>query len=566
MKPLHNLALLALLLATGRLATAQPPAAVPPDGAFTESVDVRVVNVDVHVTDRDGRPVAGLRREDFEVFEDGRPVEVVNFSEVAEPAPPPAMASESPAPAAPAPAEAAAAPHPPLYLAVYIDNANLRPASRNRVLSQLQAFLISQVGPQDRLMLVTNDLGLHVRRPFSAGTSGLEAELKEVARLAAPGELREIGTRRLLSRIHEDGCRDDVVEEVRAYTRDAYNQDALGLSNLQGFVESLAELDARKAVLYVSDGLPLYAGDEVLRVLAQVCGGSGPANSIVGGFNDLSSRLRRLTTAANASRVTFYTLEARGLRNFTSSTVEYAQSIITPEMDFATRANLQDGLYNLADETGGRAVLEANDLLPDLRRIATELRSYYSLGYAPRHPVDGRIHDIRVEVKREHLRVRHRSSYREASLEDRLRGRVLAALLHGEEENPLDVEVEAGVPEKQAKNLWLVPIRLRMPTGRLTLLPKGDSYEGKLRIVVGAQDAAGHSAPVLQVAVPLRVPTAAMAGLARKPFVYDLKLEMRSGEQTLAIGVYDEVARSGSFLVRGVRVDKGGARLDPAVR
>ena len=566
-----------LLLAVALLSSTFPAVAqsvsqqpaVPTEGSFTESVDVRVVNVDVYVTDRSGQPVPGLRREDFEVFEDGKPVEIVNFSEIGELSPPAVKAELPPSsedPAAPAPPEPVAAARPPLYLAVYIDNANLRPASRNRVLSQLQEFLSAQVGPEDRLMLVTNDLGLHVRRPFSAGTAGLEAELKKVSRLAAPGELHEIATRRLLARIHEDGCSDDVVAEVRAYASDAYNQATLDFSNLQTFVESLAGLDARKAVLYVSDSLPLYAGDEVLRLLKEVCGGMGPANSIVGGFNDLSSRLRRLTTAANASRVTFYTLEARGLRNFTSSTVEYAQSFVTPEMDFATRANLQDGLFNLADETGGRAVLDTNDLRPDLTRIATELRSYYSLGYTPRQRGDGRVHDIKVRVKREHLQVRHRSSYREASLEDRLRGRLMAALLHGSEENPLNLSVEVGAAEKQGKNRWLVPVRLRMPADRLTLLPQGDVYEGKLWIVVGSRDAEGRTTPVRQVAVPLRVPGAEMAATARKPFVYELKLEMRSGEQTLAVGVQDEIARTGSFLVRGIRVDKAGARLDPAVR
>jgi VWFA-related protein len=429
------------------------------------------------------------------------------------------------------------------------------------VLSQLRELLATQIGPEDRLMLVTNDLGVRVRRPFSAGTADLEEDLKKISRLAAPGALQDMATRRILGRINEDGCRDDVIAEARAHAQGAYNEAALTLSNLQAFVESLAGLDARKAVLYVSDGLPVLAGDEVLRMLKDVC---GDATSRIG--LDLSHRLRSLTTAANAGRVTFYTLEARGLRNFTSSTVEYAQSFITPEMDFATTANLQDGLFNLADETGGRAVLDTNDLAPDLTRIAAELHSYYSLGYTPRHPGDGRVHDIRVEVKRDHLRVRHRSTYREASLEDRLRGRLMAALLHGAEENPLAVTMEVGPAEKQAKNRWLVPVRLRMPTDRLTLLPQGDVYEGQLRIVVGGRDAEGRTMPVRQVSVPLRVPGAEMAATARKPFVYELKLEMRSGEQTLAVGVQDEIARSGSFLVRGVRVDKGGVRLDPAAR
>jgi len=44
-----------------------------------EKIDVSVVNVDVTVTDRAGNPVRGLTRDDFEVFEDGRPQPITNF-------------------------------------------------------------------------------------------------------------------------------------------------------------------------------------------------------------------------------------------------------------------------------------------------------------------------------------------------------------------------------------------------------------------------------------------------------------------------------------------------------
>src|SRR5689334_8108116 len=51
---------------------------------FFESIDVNVVNVEVYVTDRDGKRVQGLTRDDFQVLEDGKPVEITNFYAVSE--------------------------------------------------------------------------------------------------------------------------------------------------------------------------------------------------------------------------------------------------------------------------------------------------------------------------------------------------------------------------------------------------------------------------------------------------------------------------------------------------
>src|SRR5215203_626141 len=59
--------------------SAQAP---PPQDQFGEAVDVNVVNVDVYVTDKNGRPVTGLRKEEFELREDGKRVEITNFEAV----------------------------------------------------------------------------------------------------------------------------------------------------------------------------------------------------------------------------------------------------------------------------------------------------------------------------------------------------------------------------------------------------------------------------------------------------------------------------------------------------
>src|SRR5260370_41920407 len=47
---------------------------------LTAHVDVNVVNVDVTVTDRSGKPIMDLTRDDFQIFEDGKPMNVTNFS------------------------------------------------------------------------------------------------------------------------------------------------------------------------------------------------------------------------------------------------------------------------------------------------------------------------------------------------------------------------------------------------------------------------------------------------------------------------------------------------------
>jgi len=93
---------LPVLAASGPALFAQAPP--PPPPSFGEVMEVNVVNIEVYVTDRDGKRVTGLRKEDFEVLEDGKPVGITNFSAVARPVP---TVSGRAAPAAP---QAVAAP------------------------------------------------------------------------------------------------------------------------------------------------------------------------------------------------------------------------------------------------------------------------------------------------------------------------------------------------------------------------------------------------------------------------------------------------------------------------
>ncbi len=94
----------------------------------------------------------------------------------------------------------------------------------------------------------------------------------------------------------------------------------------------------------------------------------------------------------------------------------------------------QQVLYQLADGTGGFVILNTNDLLGGLERIAKDQNQYYLLGYKPAVSADGSCHTLKVKVERGGTTVRARSGYCNSKPVDLLAG------------NPIekDLETRAG--------------------------------------------------------------------------------------------------------------------------
>ncbi len=74
-----------------------------------------------------------------------------------------------------------------LRLVVYIDNFNLRPFNRNRVMRELRAFLGQKLSRDDQIMLVTYDRELHVRRPFTSDPGLIASALNDLEKISAQG-------------------------------------------------------------------------------------------------------------------------------------------------------------------------------------------------------------------------------------------------------------------------------------------------------------------------------------------------------------------------------------------
>jgi VWFA-related protein len=572
------------------LAAQTPPAA----SSFGGLVEVNVVNVDVYVTDRDGSRVTGLKKEDFALFEDGKPVEITNFTAVA--GPPAGVPSQGTAAEAP---EVAAAPLPAatpdtwLNLAVLVDNRHLRPENRTRALEQIRQFLARTLRRNDRVMLATYDLDLTVRQTFTEDAAALGAALRQMETLASFGLQADQSRRsalRTMFALHElEPCSYDMVKPVEGYAEETRAEARLTIEALKVLVNSLAGIPGRKAVLYVSDGVPVTPGEELFQVVFELCGGGAATSGLPGAAPGRESRLgdypqypaqqalldaqkysvakqfEDLADHANANRVTLYTLQASGLRNGSAEAdMEPGERVLQlMTVQQVQRTNLQSSLTAMAADTGGRAMIDANDFLPDLGRMHDDFTNYYSLGYSPAHAGDGRQHRLEVKVKKAGLRVRYRQSFRDKPLIERTVDRMLAALLHGIEDNPLEVAVEIGGITRGPAGRYAVPVRLKVPLHKLGILNEQGSYRGSLRLLVATSNPQGGTSPVRQVAVPIQIPRQKVLRIMGQFYLYTLTLEMPPGEQRIAVAVRDEIAATTSYLSRAVNVGTTAAVAKP---
>lgn len=531
-------------------------------GQFFETLDVNVVNVEVFVTDKKGNRVRGLKREDFELREDGRPVKITNFyaveggKVVLRAGAPAASAADGAATLEPLASPEAIPEDQRLHLIVYIDNFNLKVFDRNRVFVSIREFLRTQLSPLDRVMLVTYDRELHVRRPFTSDPMTIASALFEIEKISAMGNSAERERQEILREILDADDPTFALVRARTYAESQFNDLSFSIDAIKQVVTTLAGLPGRKAILYVASGLPLVAGEDVFHAIQDKWASETSALMEARNF-DASRRFQEILAQANANRVTFYTIDAGGLRTPTSISAENARPGATAFVDSVYFANIQGSLQMMAEKTGGRAIYNTNDPSKGLSAMAEDFRDFYSIGYMPSHSGDGKYHRIEVRTRRKDLVVRHREGYRDKSTESRMSDGVLSALHFDLESNPLGIQIEPVRTERRSDGNFLVSIDVRIPIGKVLLVPQGQGSEGRVRLFLAAMDPQGGISEVQQVPVPIRVGKGQEEEAKKKFWVYNLQLLMRPGPQRLAVGARDDLAAATSFAVRTIQVGTG---------
>lgn len=553
--------LVALLTAApaGAAGAAQGPAP-PPAGGFDDSVQVNVVNVDVYVTDRRGEPVTGLTADHFEIFEDGRPVAVSNFYPVEDGLPvgePPAAddgAAGAAAPAAEVPARAELPEEQRLHLVLYVDNVNVEPFHRNRVVRELSRFVSQELRPGDRAMVLSYDREVRVRRAFTSDPESIATALRELERLSGQGVHAASRRSDYRQRIQDSETATEALQWARQYAQEIRHDLDDSIDALRDLVVGLAALPGRKALIHVSDGLPMIPGQDLFELVQLEFGATGAATQALA--YDRSTRYRELAAQANAQRVTFYTIDARGLTGYSAGTVE-DMSPDTPGIgamiDRVVNDNLQSTLQMLARETGGRAILNTNRAAPDLRRVAQDFRTYYSLGYTPARSGDGAYHRIEVRVKRPGVEVRHRTGYRDRPVTTRMADTVLSALRFPVDRNGLGALLEVGPSQPHEDGLWLQTLLLKVPYSEIVMFADGERRAARLRLWIAVADRAGGKSEVREIAVPVGW-TGEGAPRSGALVVVPIEMVMRAGAQRVALVLRDELGGGEALLTRSIHV------------
>ncbi len=417
---------------------------VPAGGQVSEVIEVRVVNVDVTVSDRKDRPVAGLERGDFEVRVDGKAVALVNFY-AAEPAP--GRSAEAARPAADATsAGAGASPDDagarPLQLAILVDSSNVEARARNEGLEQVRAFLRAQLRPGDRVMVVAVPPVAPEGRPATTFIDRLDLVEQRLGEIAAtPTQdrraaqfreiLQDIGASLAASNASVRGRVHSLEARIRAFSAEVSRDTARTAGDLRRLVDYMAGLPGRKAVLYLGGGLSLHPGEALSGALAQAIGryatqlpvGSRVPDLPSPSADDDSGELRALARHASVSGVAFYAIALGGSASAAAFTLSRGsveagagpapgqEESWAPMVGVSRRFDRESSLQLLAGATGGRS---ANDRGTErlLDRLFEDARTFYSLGIQPPEGTSGRVHRLEVRVRRRGLRVRHRESFR----------------------------------------------------------------------------------------------------------------------------------------------------------
>jgi len=536
-------ALITLLLASPAVLAAQTPA--PEPLPFQETVEVRVMDLDVVVTDSRGRAITDLGREDFTVRLDGRVVPIDYFARVDEGAiHAPDLAVASPDRVLEEFRRGGEA-YVPRHFLIYFDVGHMSLSARNRAVDALRD-LITRLGPSDTGRVVLFD---RRGKELTEWTASKEVLLGALSRVEDAGvgmsrlmterqTMREIDSVSSFRRSTRESLARNYAEQERAEVRRM-------LEDMSNELSSLSPMPGKKALIYVSGGFELQPG---YAMMAYATGAFGLSSFDV---TNVSRELSGLVQRANASEITVYTLDARGLTAEGVSAAEDDPLASRPGVAFLAREDSQAGLVTLARETGGIALINSNELTGGLTRVYQDSSSYYSIGVNLSKLEGTAYRDVRVDVGRSGTTVRTRRGYAPRSAVDRARDSARAALRTNLEYRAFPVALRTTPPTKQ-KRLFALPIHVTFPATALTFLPDGGGTRAQAEMYIGVMDDQGRMSDISREEATFSLPNGAPTD---SPLTYNATLQTRKGSYRVVVNVRDKATgKTGTGKVE-VRVD-----------
>ncbi len=503
--------------------------------AFSE-----LVLVDVQITDRAGKPVKGLKREQFSVMEDDKPQAVSSFdyydiekieTAAAEDTQPVVVALGAVA----APEKLREVVRDRRMIVLFFDMTSLAPEDLLRSTDAAQRFLRAQMTPADLVAVVSFGNQLRVLANFTNDRAFLQ---HAVARLVPGKESQLAAVADAAPQPGEEAVTEDT---GAAFTADEtefniFNTDRK-LAAVQALADLLRGIPGKKSVLHFTGGVT-QTGEEN------------------------RSQLRAATDAANRANVSIYTVDSRGLlatipggdpaTGAATGTAMFSGAAVFRQVQ--SRQDSRDTLTTLASDTGGRTFFDVGDFSEIFQKVQADTAGYYLLGYYSSNAQhDGRWRRVKVRVNAPGMRVRHREGYyapkdygvftaedRERQLEEAMRA-----------ETP---RVELTLALETAhfrldKGEIFVPIAAKLASSALQWAVKRGRREAEFDFAAEVRDAStGRVAGALRDTIKVRLDIERFQQVQERTLVYEGGLILAPGKYRLKfLARENETGRIGTF-------------------
>jgi VWFA-related protein len=542
---MRNLASLAFVLVPAVLAGAQQIGQNKPAGAgdtFTLSVKVQLVVEAVAVRDKDGKPVQGLTAKDFTLTEDGVP-QSISFcehqalTELATPLPASKPGSEdikvykklARTQLAPETVDNARYKNRRL-LALYFDMSAMYPADQLRALSAAQKFIRTELTTVDMVSILRYQGGaVDILQDFTTDRNKLLSILETMMVGENPDAVESV----------DDASSADT---GAAFGQDdsefnVFNTDRQ-LSALQTAAKMLGQLNEKKSLVYFASGLRL--------------------NGI-----DNQAQLHATVDAAIKAGVSFWPIDARGLvaQAPLGDATQGSPGNSGMYTDGAALANTnnfqqsQDTLFALAGDTGGKALLDNNDLTRGLVNAQESISDYYMIGYyATNTAKNGHFRRIKVSLAQD---ATAKLDYRQGYFADKEFSKFTQADKERQLEDALMLEdpvtelsIAMEIDHFQLNRAeYFVPIVVKIPGRELALAKRGGAehtlidFVGEIKDLVG-----GSTVSNVRDNVNIKLSDATAAELAKRPIEYDTGFTLLPGKYMIKfLARDDETGRIGTY-------------------
>jgi hypothetical protein len=199
---------------------------------------------------------------------------------------------------------------------------------------------------------------------------------------------------------------------------------------------------------------------------------------------------------------------------------------------------VEESLKYLAQETGGKAILNSNRALA-LATARADTRSFYWLGFSPGWKHDDKPHRIQLEPVRKDLRVRTRTGFLDLSRKAEVSMQVESALLFGNLPGALRMPLQVGVVTRSRRGELEIPLTLGLPVDLMTVVPDGNRFAARLELRYAASDAEGNSSEIPVVPIDLASDHPPAPGKVVK---YETRLRLKGTADHLVVAVYDPLS------------------------